>query len=134
MTCSLGVATCETIPFGIWRPLARIRCSTPERPGGATELVYLRACRWPNVRGFSFKAINLDCRTARTFPFEQTLKTDGPCGNLKRVAFGPPITCAPIAGYACTVHVEIEGIAFYARCVDEQTRSVGLVLYYESPG
>ena len=134
MACSLGAATCETIPLGTWRPLARIRCSTPERPGGATELVYLRACMGPNARGFSLKAINLDCRTARTFPFAQTLETDGPCGNVKRVAFGHPVTCAPFAGYACTVYVEIKGIAFYARCVEAQTRSVGLVLYYDDPG
>ena len=93
-TCSLGAATCETIPLGTWQPLARIRCSTSQRPGGATELVYLHACNGPNLRGFSFKAINLACRTARSFPFEQTLETDGPCGNLKRVAFGRPVTCA----------------------------------------
>jgi hypothetical protein len=131
--CSLGVATCERIPQGIWQPLARIRCSTPERPGGATELVYERACGWPPSDGFVLSAINLDCGTARTFPSEQMLEIDGPCGNLKRLADDHAVTCAPIAGYVCTVRVEIKGIDFNARCVEQQTGLVAVVLSYSSP-
>ena len=78
-------------------------------------------------------AINLDCRTARTFPFEQLLEPDGPCGNLKRLAFGHAVTCAPIAGYICTARIDIHGIAFHARCVDGQTRSAALAIWYEAP-
>ena len=61
------------------------------------------------------------------------LERDGPCGNLKPFAFGRAVTCAPIAGYICTARVDIHGIAFHARCVDGQTRSVALAIWYEAP-
>ena len=76
---------------------------------------------------------DVDCRAALTFPFKQLLDRDGPCGNLKSLAFARAVTCAPIAGYICTARVDIHEIAFHARCVDEQTRSVGLAIWYEAP-
>ena len=121
--------------MGVWRPLASIRCSTPEHPGGGVELVYHRACRRVPRGGalVSVWAINLDCRVGRTFPLEPILETDGPCGNFRGIAH--EIACAPIAGYLCTVwDAETPRVTdFNARCVDEQTRLRALEIYYAIP-
>jgi hypothetical protein len=104
--CSAGgLAACQRISGGVWRRLAGVRCTLAERPLAAVELEYHDSCAPPPLSHHEFPldlwAINLDCATARVFPFDglKTDEPDSPCedtfGVFRR------ITCEPFAGYAC---------------------------------
>jgi hypothetical protein len=119
-TCTVGGAVCERIVGGVWRPLASVRCSMPEQPGNAAELVYQEACLPPPYEGqgdFTLWAINLDCPTARSFSIDEFLDAPNhPCGSAW--VKPPPDWCTSVAGYSCEAR-DFDGpvLGYDALCV-----------------
>jgi len=116
-TCIADGATCQRIQGGVWRPLAGVRCALREHPRRAVELVYHEACLPPRVEGdYSLWAINLDCPSARAFPFDELDCVSG--------AYHEWVPCASLAGYTCSVeYIAIgAGDGYRGRCLHDQTR------------
>jgi hypothetical protein len=117
--CIVGKVTCETIAGGAWRPLAGIRCALPEDRERATELVHQRPCLQPHAEGdFTLWVINLDCATARAYPFDDPL--DCAWDPSEPSGWYP---CASHAGYTCTLRdIPIgAGSGVRGSCVEDRT-------------
>jgi hypothetical protein len=115
--CTVGGVRCEVIAGGAWRRLAGRRCAIPDDPARATELVHQQPCLPPDAAGdFIVWVINLDCRTARAFPFND--QVDCPVEHDFR-----PQPCASHAGFTCTVRYIAVGAGDgeEGRCVEDRT-------------
>jgi hypothetical protein len=137
-TCAVGDATCQAIRGGWSGSVASVRCWNGADVSQDAELTHFVPCRSRAYDGGDLQtwAVNLDCGSARAFPFKELAGDEdndtGPCGHALSELEGRH-RCAPVGGFTCTIR-ELPSdmtLQYSVRCINLKDPFFGLEFFVE---